>query len=142
MKNIFDKYCQDGQRFIRDMAMQLGRPGELDHAFRVTKAVFHTLRRRITPQESMHIVAQLPMLLKGLYVDGWEISQAQTESRTLDEFLADLRANDHVAADFADEKLAKEKIRRTFNAIRPFIEEGEIVHIMNELPAEIAEVFA
>jgi uncharacterized protein (DUF2267 family) len=92
--------------------------------------------------ESMHVISQLPLILKGIYVDGWDPNQPLSQAQTIDEFLYDIRNNTQRAAgaDFADDETAKKKIRAVFTALKEFIDEGELDHLRDELPKEIAEM--
>ncbi len=76
----FNKYVQDGEQFVREVARELGVGSDLPKAGRILRAVLHTLRNRLTASESLQLIAQLPMLIKAVYVDGWHIS---AEARTL-----------------------------------------------------------
>src|SRR6266540_972683 len=91
MTNIFDKDCREANRFIRNLALQLGTPNDTDHAMRVLQSVFKELRRRIIPDESLHLISQLPLILKGMYVDGWNVNEPLSEAKTFNEFLDEIR---------------------------------------------------
>jgi len=142
MANVFDNHCQEANRFIKDLALQLGTPDDTDHAIRILRCVFKALRRRIIPDESLHIISQLPLILKGLYVDGWDINEPLSEAKTFDEFLFDIRNNTEASSgvDFANDELARKKITTVFSALKEFVSEGELDHIRDELPKEIAEI--
>ena len=142
MQNIFDQHCAEGQKFIKELALQLGQPQDLDHAYRVLRSVLHTLRHRIAVEESMHIVSQLPLILKGVYIDGWKITDAISNSKTIEEFLAEVRSLDRVGPDFADDISTRQKIKTVFLAIRQYVDDGEFRHILLGLPKEIAEEIA
>jgi|SRR5688572_23673118 len=144
MVNSFDKHLEEANRFVKDLALQLGNPENTDQAIRVLRAVFIALRNRIPPDESMHVVSQLPMILKGMYVDGWDLHQPLSEAQTWDEFLFELR--NHTARnadfDFANDEDARQKVSTVFTALKQYISEGELDHVRSSLPKEIAEVIA
>lgn len=142
MTNLFDKHYQEASRFIRKLAMRIGTPGDTDHAIRVLKSVFIALRRKLIPDDSLQIVSQLPLVVKGIYVDGWNINEPLLEAQTYDEFLYELRYNTGRRADidFANDELAKKKITAVFTSIKEYIPEQELDHIREELPKEVAEM--
>ncbi len=142
MVNVFDKHCQEANRFIKDLSLQLGTPDDFDHAVRVLRCIFTALRRRIVPGESLHLVSQLPLVLKGMYVDGWDINEPLSEAQTFDEFLFDIRNNTERRAniDFANDELARKKITAVFTALKQFVSKGQPDHIRDEFPEEIAEI--
>jgi len=142
MANVFEKHGQEATRFMKKLALQIGTPDDIDHAIRVLKSVFTALRRKIIPDDSLHIISQLPLVLKGIYVDGWEINEPLLEAQTFDEFLYEIRNNTERRAniDFANEELAKKKITAVFNGLKEYISDGEMEHIRDELPKEVAEM--
>lgn len=141
MRNIVDHYCHDAQLFFRDLALELGPPEDIELAMRVTRDIFHVLRDRIMPEQSMQLVSQLPMLLEGMYVDGWKITKARTESVTLEEFMNDLRSEDPAAGhDFANDEEAKLKIRAVFDTLRRYVDGGELRHLCAQLPSAFTQV--
>lgn len=137
----FEKYVNESNHFLKELASQLGNPQDTDLAFRVTRTVFHALRKRIVPEESMNLVAQLPMLLKAVYVDGWNINQEISKSKTFNDFLQDARSISNTEApDFTDDEIARIRVKAVFQALRKYVSDGELVDIISELPQEIAEL--
>src|SRR5215216_6158671 len=126
----FEKYAQESNKFLREVSDELQTRGDTDHAYRVVRSVFHTLRDILTPEESMHLVSQLPMYLKALYVDGWSF-QEKKRIRSMEEFLKCLRSKDDRAAarDFGDDATAKAHVRAVLNVLQRHVTTVEIVHI-------------
>ena len=54
------------ERWLPELADELGRPGDRRHAFRVLRAVLHALRDRLTVDAAAHLGAQLPEFLRGV----------------------------------------------------------------------------
>jgi uncharacterized protein (DUF2267 family) len=138
-----NKYVEEANRFFKDVAVELGNPSDINHASRVTIAILHTLRERISPEESMHLIAQLPMILKGIYVDGWKITRQQNDVTTVDEFLDEVRAHCIRSAerDLGNNQEARAVVYAVLRVMRQYIDEGEMKHIKHQLPQTIAELF-
>lgn len=137
------KYVGEVNLFLKQVAEELGNPGDIDHAGRVTIAVLHTLRERITVEESLHLISQLPMILKGVYVDGWEISRDLNGSDTLDEFLDNIREHSPATAarDFGNNQQAREQVMAVLRVMSKYVSIGEMQHIRQQLPEPIAALF-
>jgi uncharacterized protein (DUF2267 family) len=137
------KYVEEVNLFLKQVAQELGNPSDIDHAGRVTTSVLHTLRERISVEESIHLISQLPMILKGIYVDGWDISREMRQSDTLDEFLDEIREHNLRSAgrDFGNDQQAREHVKAVLRVMRNYVSEGELNHIKDQLPKPIAELF-
>jgi uncharacterized protein (DUF2267 family) len=142
MTDLFNKHCREANRFIKDLSFQLGTPHDADHAIRVLQSVFAELRRRIIPGESLHLISQLPLILKGMYVDGWNINEPLSEAKTFNEFLDEIRYSDeqNVSSDFANDDLARKKIMIVFKALKKYIPDDELDQLRDELPKDVAEM--
>ena len=138
----FEKYAQESNKFLKEVSDELQTREDTDHAYRVLRSVFHTLRDILTSEESMHMISQLPMYLKALYVDGWNM-QGKKRIRSMEEFLKCLRSKDDRAAarDFGDDARAKAEVKAVFNVLQRHITTGEIVHIMDQFPGELVELW-
>lgn len=64
MVTAFEKHVAEANGFIKNLSMRVGMPDNPDFAIRITKAIFKAVRKRITPEQSMHVVSQLPLILK------------------------------------------------------------------------------
>jgi uncharacterized protein (DUF2267 family) len=141
MANI-QKYLEEATMFFNSLATELGNPENTDQAYRLTSAFFHTLRERITVVESFHFISQLPLILKGIYVDGWKPSE-YNKSETVEEFLYDVRQHSLKTAsiDFGSDQEARDNIEAVIRILRHYISDGEIEHVKAQLPPAIAELF-
>lgn len=139
----FEKYALEGNEFIKQVAVALNRPEDKDYAYRVTTAVFHALRDRITPEESLHLISQLPMFLKAVYVEGWKLSETPKKFESADEFLEEIRHQNKRSADkdFADDEVGIEAILTVFSVLKKHISAGEMNDVRDQLPKGIAELW-
>ena len=137
-----NKYTAEANRFVNEVAAELGDTSDLEAAGRVTLAVFHTLREKLSPEESFHLISQLPMILKGIYIDGWDPS-LQKRTETLHDFIDDLRAHDLQASsrDFGNEEQAVKNFQSVLRVLSHYISEEEMRHIRLQLPRPVAELF-
>ena len=139
----FESYSQKAYEFVKEVATELGNPDDTDHAGRVIKAVFHTIRNMVTPEESMHLIAQLPMYIKAVYVDNWKISEQQGKIRSQEEFLAELRqkAGRTAERDFGNDEEAMQRVEAVLAVLKRHVSTGEIEDIKAQLPEPLAELW-
>ncbi len=88
--HIFDTTVQETNRWLKDLMARLDTKDS--HAAEgILRATFHALRDRIGPENATHLGAQLPMLLRGLYYEGWRLSKTTKERHTL-QFIEHVRS--------------------------------------------------
>ena len=136
----FEKYALKGNEFIRFVALELEVPR--DKAARIVRAVLHALRDRLPYEESFQLMAQLPMAIKGLYVDGWTYRTSLLRIRHLDEFLEAIRQADEKlsAYDFGNNRQALRAVQVVFSALYEYVSPGEMNDILALLPHTIREL--
>ena len=134
---LFNNYIQPAELFIKEVAEELGNIQDTKAALRVTRSVFHTLRDMLTPEESLHLVAQLPMILKAIYVDGWK-SGTVNRIRSMQEFLNCLKSNsDRPEVDFGNNDEAVNAVQCVLDVVQRHVTIGEIAHIVDQFPQEL-----
>ena len=135
----FEQYAQDGRHFVNEIAVELGDGQNTDHAERVMTAVLHTLREILSPEESLHMISQLPMLIKAIYVNGWHFNP-RNRIRTINEFVECLMLQNPRTApnDFGNDEIATAKAQAVFRVLRRHVSEGEIRDVINQFPEELA----
>ncbi len=135
----FEQYAQDGRQFVNEVATELGGRQGTDHAERVMTAVLHTMRDILSPEESLHLISQLPMLVKAIYVNGWHF-HPHHRIRTMEEFTECLLLQNPRTAphDFGSDEMATSKTKAVFRVLRHYVSEGEIRDIINQFPQELA----
>jgi uncharacterized protein (DUF2267 family) len=85
----FDQTTQKSNEWIGDLATELGIVSRKE-AYRILRAGLHALRDQLDTPEAVHLSAQLPLLLRGVYFEGWVPggrSRVRSESAFLDLFM-------------------------------------------------------
>ena len=140
----FNKHAQKGNEFVNEVARELGIPDDNDKAMRILKAVLHTLRDKISPEESLQLIAQLPLFIKAIYVDGWRISGKHQKMRKMNDFLEAVISNGGVTGDddFQTLDRTESAVRDVFHILQQHISEGEIIDIIKVLPVDLRQLWA
>jgi uncharacterized protein (DUF2267 family) len=135
---VFDTTLQKTHVWLNDVMRELGWEDERPRAYLALRTVLHALRDRLTVEEAMHLGAQLPMLIRGFYYEGWTLTDKPLKERHREEFLA------HIKHAFRnDERMDPEQIARgVFQVLTRRISEGEIEDIKHLLPAELRELWS
>lgn len=126
---------QQTQEWLKALCEAGGYSGEAE-ALAVLRAVLHQLRDRLTPQEAIDLAAQLPMIVRGIYYEGWQPLRTPEKVRSKDEFLAGIK-----------DKLAPHPVspdnatRDVFTLLAQAIDSGEISDVINQLPSGIKELW-
>jgi uncharacterized protein (DUF2267 family) len=123
------------QSFYRRVLIEAGRPS-LDDAKRVTAAVLHTLRDRLTPGEADQAAAQLPRPLKLLWWAG-EVEGRRPLKMHKREFHARVQGE----AGLASEREARFVTRAVFAALKEQLSPGECDDILTQLPKDLKSVW-
>ncbi len=78
--DTFDKTVQESNLWLKDVMERLDTT-DRHHAYSTLRAVLHALRDRIGAESAAHLGAQLPMLLRGLFYEGWDPTGKPTKER-------------------------------------------------------------
>ncbi len=135
----FEKYAAKGNEMVNMLAEDLKVPR--DKAGRILRAVLHAMRNRLSLDESLQVVAQLPMALKGIYIDQWDPWHSFHRIHHIDEFINEIRKYDKTAAgyDFGNDESAKLAIQAVFRTLNQYLSAGEFRDVIAVLPRELKE---
>jgi uncharacterized protein (DUF2267 family) len=131
----FDKTLQESNLWLKELAAIL-KTREREMAYRVLRATLHALRDRLGAHNAVHLGAQLPMLLRGLYYEGFRLEESTTSERHLKPFIDHVRMELPPGLD-AD---AESGARAVFWLLCDRLDKGEVAKIERILPREIREL--
>src|SRR5271166_3374717 len=128
----FDSTIQTTNVWLNDILEQLGWQ-DRHHAYHALGTVLHALRDRLSVNHAAALGAQLPMLVRGFYYEGWHPAGKPTRQRKQEDFL------NHVAVEFRDDPGIDpaEVARAVFQVIADHVSPGEVNHVKIALPGEI-----
>ena len=127
-----DHTVQETNVWLKAVAKQL-HFDDRHHAYSALRAVLHALRDRLTPETAVHFGAQLPMLIRGIYYEGWHFAGKPTSDHTAQEF-AD-RVQGELPPLFPMDPLTV--TRGVFEVLWERLDPGESAKIIDHLPAAL-----
>ena len=109
-----------------------------EKACRAFRVVGHVLRDQLTPSEVVDVSAQMPFLLRGIFIDGWKPAKNAVRLRSKEEFL-------EIVAQHLPDKPRSEKVEQMVREVFMFLDRrvsaGEIRHVINSLPKELRSLW-
>ncbi|HEY2204903.1 MAG TPA: DUF2267 domain-containing protein [Pseudonocardia sp.] len=104
-------------------------------SYHALRAVLHALRDRLTVDEAAQLAAQLPMLVRGIYFEGWDPSVVPVKLGRA-EFLERVRRKFPDGTEDDMERLT----RTVLTALREHITDGEWQDVRSSVPKDLAAV--
>ena len=107
-------------------------------AYQALRAVLQTLRDRLPVSEAAHFAAQLPMLVRGIFYEGYRPAEVPSPLSQR-EFL--LRIEQKIPPTPAHPSLDISSLtQQVFGVLQDFIGEGELEKIAGVLPLELRKL--
>jgi uncharacterized protein (DUF2267 family) len=104
------------------------------HAYSTLRAVLHALRDRIGPENAAHLGAQLPMLLRGLFYEGWDPTGKPTKERHDSAFLAHIARELPRAVELGE---VEEGACAVLDVLSKHIDRGAAIKLAGILPQDL-----
>lgn len=105
-------------------------------AYSILRAVLQTLRDRLTVDEGAHLASHLPMLIRGVYYEGWKPAQSPVKYRSAGEFLAAVAGR--LGNSAVDPELG---CRAVLGFLDRKIDRGELDDVRHMLPREVRDLW-
>ncbi len=134
--DIFAQTVDLARRWIDDIKGETG--WDAQHALGALRAVLHVLRDRLSNEEAADLAAQLPILVRGLYYEGWRPAVHPLKYRHKEDFLQ--RVAEHFPG--LDEIDYEPAVRAVFRTLARHVTAGEIQHVIHQLPADVQDLWS
>jgi uncharacterized protein (DUF2267 family) len=133
--DLFDRTLHKTYEWLADL-MRLLTVDDRHMAYQALRATLHALRDRLTVEEVAQFGAQLPMLVRGFYYEGWDPTGKPLKVRHMDQFLA------RIETELGNDKVDPEQAARAvFALLADRVTKGEIEDVKHVLPAEVRELW-
>jgi uncharacterized protein (DUF2267 family) len=132
---VFDETLQLTHIWLNELMEELGWE-DRHRAYLGLRLVLQAIRDRLGVGEAVHLGAQLPMLVRGFYYEGWRPSRVPDRNRSVDDFLH--RIEDGFRQRPGDEYIdPAELTAAVFTLLRRHLSAGEFDQVLHALPGSI-----
>lgn len=131
----FEGVHQTARTWLRTVAQQLGTEDEV-YAHRVLRAWLHTVRDQLSVDVAAHVAAQLPVLLRGIFFEGWAPRRVPVE-HDAEQFLVTVGQEARLSLPQAAAAAAA-----VTRAIEELTSPDLVAHVLTPLPTPLRAVLA
>ena len=133
---VFDTTIHKTNTWLNEIASELDTT-DRHLAYHVLRAVLHVLRDRLTVEEAVQLGAQLPLLIRGVYYEGWSPT-GKPLKWSKQEFLACIRDSFRSPMTVpAPERM----VGAVFGTLVRHVSEGEVRNVKGILPKTLRELW-
>jgi uncharacterized protein (DUF2267 family) len=132
--DVIDITVQKTYRWIEEISEELGGIGRRE-AYRVMRAFLQTVRDRLTVDQAAELATQLPMLVRGIYYEGWVPSRAPIKMKA--EELAEVFIE---RAILPPDREALNELKVAARVMRRHLSAGETADLLANLPPDIRQM--
>ncbi|MDQ2091024.1 DUF2267 domain-containing protein [Marimonas arenosa] len=133
---IIDDSAQQANVWINEVDAATG----WDHkqrAYRLLRSVLHVVRDHLSVDEAAQLAAQMPVMIRGIYYEGWNPSKTPMAIRSADAFV------ERVQRDFETDPLgdADHAIAAVMSVLRKHVSAGEMEDVEQSFTTQIRALF-
>lgn len=134
-EGLLAKHNQKALEWINQIDGQLGW-GNQNHALDALRAVLHQLRDNLPVVEAVHLGAQLPLIIRGIYFESWRPAEVPRKERMRETFINSVRENlEHYLRQSLENEDTEQIIRTVLEVLASHIDEGEVAKLESILPS-------
>lgn len=133
---VIDSAVQSANIWINEVDYRTGWNNK-QRAYRLLRQVMHVIRDHLNVDEAAQLGAQLPLLVRGIYFEGWNPSKTPTTLRDPDAFV------DLVQQAFRTDPMddAPKAIAAVIDVLDAHVSEGEMDHVKTTFTRKIRALF-
>jgi uncharacterized protein (DUF2267 family) len=134
---VLDTSLQRTHEWLHEVGRELGSDNERA-AYAALRATLHAMRDRLPVELVAHLGAELPMLIRGIYYDGWHPSAAKLKAAHAEDFIDSMRRE----LKGHDELQHVEQVaRRVLRVLDQQLDPGQVGHILAALPEPVRRLW-
>ena len=134
---ILETSLQHGHEWLHDIENELGFENERA-AYAALRATLHALRDRLPVELVAHFGAGLPILVRGIYYEGWHPSTARLKAardKDISELMrVELRGHDEL-------QNVEQVAAKVMRVIDQHMDPGQVDHIFDAWPKQVRDIW-
>ncbi|MDZ7757972.1 DUF2267 domain-containing protein [Rhodohalobacter sp.] len=132
----FDKHSKEANEWLLEIGDRAGFPDRTDWSYGCLRAVLHTLRDRTTIEEVFQLSAQLPVLIRGIFFEGYKPS-GKPDKLNAEEFMSRIKKDLGNANPISADEAFRVVIELLYDRTTP----GEMDDIRGQMPKAIQQIW-
>ncbi len=136
MIHVFERTTHEAHEWVNDRAGRTGWSNERE-VLRLLRTVLVNIRDHLPVNEMAQFSAQLPLILRGTFYEGWQPKKTPVRERHAADFIAAVEAQVGEVLDYRGES----DIKAVFNVINARISRGEVEDVRACLPQELRDMW-
>lgn len=133
---VFDDTVHKTNAWLHEIGARLGWDDRAK-AYRLLRVTLHALRDALSAEEAANLSAQLPLLIRGVFFEGWRPGRIPLRPPDRAAFLGAIGAAFSDEVDFD----AEAAVREVFDVATRHLDPGAVAKLHRELPDFIAELW-
>jgi uncharacterized protein (DUF2267 family) len=133
--STFTQAANEAQHWVNELANELGWSER--QAYRLLRAVLHALRDWLSPEELADLSSQMPILVRGIFFEGWRPADTPAWDRKKQDFI------DRVAFEMRDDmpSYPDDAITAVFGLLTRHLDIGEIDQVRKSMKKPLRDLW-
>ncbi|MEU7979418.1 DUF2267 domain-containing protein [Micromonospora sp. NPDC049081] len=133
LMSAFESSVDKTNLILKDIEQAYGWPrARRNQSYAALRTVLHLLRDRMTVQECAEFAAQLPVLVRGIYFDGWQPENVPVKLNR-DDFLYEVRQGFPYDVEGGPQRVTQVVL----DALRRHVTQGEWQDVKSGMPRDL-----
>ncbi len=137
---VFESTLQKTHIWLNDIIAELGTQDK-HQAYLALRTVLHAVRDHLTVEEVAQLGAQLPMLVRGFYYEGWVPAHTPIKERDRESFLNHIYLAFKTDAFFEPNVRPEKVVQAVLRVMAKHVSQGEISDIKSLLPRKLRSLW-
>lgn len=132
-----EKFYKETQSCLNDIAKNMDCPDRQDWAYKALRAVLHSVRDRLEVNDVHYLSAQLPVLIRGFYFEGY-VPAGKPKEMTPTQFLEKIRERMGTTVEVTPVVALRAVLRGLYDRTSP----RDVEEVRRRMPEDLKQLWA